>query len=723
MKKLILLSTAAILALGACKRELPKPEGTGTETTSIAKDVKAMTDIVVPEGFTWESSKDVKLKVAISDQRFGGKFHVVSIYSSDPAEGGNLIARGSATPTMPFEATLYTPTSQQFFYLTKVAPDGSVMTEKIVNASANLQITLGQNGGTTKLGKGTAAGPNCSSGCSTTHNNYASNISVSSGTKCLTGTYSGAITISSTAVVRVCGTATISSLTLSGSGRLEITETAVVTIGSVSYNSTSSSIKNWGTATLNNHLALDGTLENNGTFTVNTGYNLNVDNGGTLTNNGTLYAKGNYVVNSGAAVNNTCIIVVSGNATVNDCVCFNNNCRFEVQGNLTIAGETFTNNEYVKVTGTTTVNSAVTFNMDGGAQLTSGNLVLNGKIYGTGSTSLVKVNGTSTLNSGGQVKGSLSYCDANGIETNNASFTYGAVASCSLTIPVSSCNPEGNTNACPDSDSDGVCDANDCYPNDATKAYCNYYPSSNTYASVAFEDLWPYQGDYDMNDVVVDVRYNIVTNAANKVVKVIGTYMLRASGAALNNSFYVDFPVNKSYVSGITGATQENNSQSDLVLLIAPSIRTALPMWNTIPGENTSPAVTYNVSFDIAAANAPTLATFALGVYDPFIATGNGREYEVHLPGKANTPLANTALFGTGHDNSSVADGRYYVSNTGGYPWAITVPASWSYPVERADITTAYLKFAQWVSSNGTQYTDWYSNTASGYRDNTKIYQ
>ena len=53
-----------------------------------------------------------------------------------------------------------------------------------------------------------------------------------------------------------------------------------------------------------------------------------------------------------------------------------------------------------------------------------------------------------------------------------------------------------------DCDNDGVSDVYDDYPCDASKAYNRYFPSENEYGTLAFEDLWPHTGDYDMNDLV-----------------------------------------------------------------------------------------------------------------------------------------------------------------------------------------------------------------------------
>ncbi|NLH53483.1 MAG: LruC domain-containing protein, partial [Bacteroidales bacterium] len=77
-----------------------------------------------------------------------------------------------------------------------------------------------------------------------------------------------------------------------------------------------------------------------------------------------------------------------------------------------------------------------------------------------------------------------------------------------------------------DADGDGVGDQDDEYPTDPFRAFNNYYPSSNGFATLAFEDNWPNKGDYDFNDVVVDYQLNRVTNSQNQLVEVLGTFVL-----------------------------------------------------------------------------------------------------------------------------------------------------------------------------------------------------
>ncbi|MFY8020767.1 MAG: LruC domain-containing protein [Bacteroidia bacterium] len=268
---------------------------------------------------------------------------------------------------------------------------------------------------------------------------------------------------------------------------------------------------------------------------------------------------------------------------------------------------------------------------------------------------------------------------------------------------------------CEDEDKDGIEDGDDDYPTDANKAFNN--PTGT--GSIAFEDQWPSTGDYDLNDLVVNYNYNVITNASNKVVRVEGNLTLRATGGSFQNGFGVQFPVERSKVSGVTGATLEAG-QTNAVLILFDNMRTQMTNWNTVRTGGTSPVVNYNIAFNVS--NGPSLSTFGLSCYNPFIWNGSmGRGYEIHLAGKLPTNLANTSVFGTNRDGSNLGTGDTYVSKNNRLPWAIQTPANFSYPVEKADINTAYTKFASWVVSGGTLFTDWYNNT-SGYRNAENIY-
>ncbi len=288
---------------------------------------------------------------------------------------------------------------------------------------------------------------------------------------------------------------------------------------------------------------------------------------------------------------------------------------------------------------------------------------------------------------------------------------------CTSAIPSSaiddgnSCVLTGQT----DTDGDGVTDEADDYPNDISKAFDN----STAAGSVSFEDNWPYTGDYDLNDLVIDYLYNVITNASNQVVRVEGTLTLRATGGAYGNGFGVQFPIAVNKVSGVTGATLEAG-QSKAVLVLFDNMRTQMSDWNTF--ENSAGDVKqFNIAFNVA--NGPTLSSFGLGCYNPFIWNGSlGRGAEIHLPNYAPTDLADLSLFGKAEDGTNQNTGTTYVSKENNLPWAIHTPEPFVYPIEKASIVLGHKKFANWVKSGGNTYPDWYTNQ-DGYRNTKELHQ
>ncbi len=295
-------------------------------------------------------------------------------------------------------------------------------------------------------------------------------------------------------------------------------------------------------------------------------------------------------------------------------------------------------------------------------------------------------------------------------------------------------------NTLPDTDGDGVSDPSDDYPNDPSKAFNNYYPSKTGMSTLAFEDLWPAKGDYDFNDIVVDYRFNQITNAQSKVVKIEGKLLLRATGASYRNGFGFELPIPAANVSSATGAQINDNfiniaangmeaNQNNAVFIAFDNAYNIFKETNfvningnaginTTIGGSTGKADTINLAINLL----QPVSMSALGnpPYNPFMIVNKSRGMEVHLPNYANTSLANTSIFGTLDDNSNIPSSRYY-KTANNLPWAINIAESFQYPVERVEIITAYSKFAAWAQSNGSLYPDWYQDKLD-YRHTEYIY-
>lgn len=300
--------------------------------------------------------------------------------------------------------------------------------------------------------------------------------------------------------------------------------------------------------------------------------------------------------------------------------------------------------------------------------------------------------------------------------------------------PTNNCLPQASI---VDADSDGVADADDAYPNDAARAYNNYYPSVSTYGTLMFEDLWPSTGDYDFNDLVLGYRYNRVTNAANKVVEVKATYITRAVGATMHNGFGLQLNgVTSAMVTAVTGAKSNgvnwlalsgNGTESGQTYANIVVFDDALRI---MPNQGGSCINTYsenpfvtpdttNLTISLTTASGQALSISDI-VFNPYIILGQTRNKEVHLANFAPTDKASSTYFGTGQDNTTSASSSYKTKGSN-LPWALDVPATIPYMKEKVDFISGYLNFANWALSNGTSNTTWYSDNVEN-RDKSKIY-
>ncbi|WP_034335531.1 LruC domain-containing protein [Deinococcus misasensis] len=307
-----------------------------------------------------------------------------------------------------------------------------------------------------------------------------------------------------------------------------------------------------------------------------------------------------------------------------------------------------------------------------------------------------------------------------------------------------------------DTDKDGVADIIDQFPSDSTLAFKTDFPAQFTegtvnYATLAFEDKWPMSGDYDFNDMVMNYKYTLLMNASNQVVRVKADFVLRAAGALYHNGFGFQLNVPQSAVKSVTrnGYTLPQNSyiktrangteegQTKGVVIVMDDVHQVLKSkgqyiayqkyMNT---QSDKPFITHIPMSLTVEFNTPQSQT-ALGTapFNPFlISDGTGqidparnRGHEVHLPGQMPTDLADPSLFKTMTDNTSVKDGRTYVTrNT--LPWVLNIPGNWDYPEEVSDLVPTYLNFSNWAQSGGLQKTNWYQPLAEN-RNEARLYK
>jgi LruC domain-containing protein len=287
-----------------------------------------------------------------------------------------------------------------------------------------------------------------------------------------------------------------------------------------------------------------------------------------------------------------------------------------------------------------------------------------------------------------------------------------------------------------DTDGDGISNAFDDYPVDATKAFNNFYPSQSPFGTLAFEDLWPAKGDYDCNDMVIDYHFNQITNGQNKVVQITMELVLKAMGASYNSGFGIQLPVSPALISSVTGSELHENyinlntngteaGQTKATIIVFDNGYKILTFpGGNYPGINTAPGAPYvqpdTLLITVNLTTPTALSVIGTPPYNPFLIVNKQRGKEIHMINKPPTDLADLSLLGQSADDSDPATGRYYVTASN-LPWVLDIPIPFDYPAEKAEVTQAFIKFIPWAESSGQTYFDWFKQK-SGYRNTQNIY-
>ena len=263
-----------------------------------------------------------------------------------------------------------------------------------------------------------------------------------------------------------------------------------------------------------------------------------------------------------------------------------------------------------------------------------------------------------------------------------------------------------------------------------------------------FEDKWPEEGDYDMNDLMINCKHELEwythpdgSKKLNKERFYLTTYH---NYITLKNGLAVDLQgsgiqtiyVNK-LLPGQTEYASETYTMKDKKYYYLPEIRWGgnddtkeTRMWyvtdDITKDENpkTGEGVTWVFEVTYAEAKKKSSSTIR-----PFLwrKQANGKQLEVHLPWVDPTNKADMSLFGTGADKSdpnvkkSNGQKMYYV-RAGNYPFAfylegVSIDAFKETVLKRENesrrIDEFFPGFLEWSISEGKKNSDWYMNHLS----------
>jgi len=227
----------------------------------------------------------------------------------------------------------------------------------------------------------------------------------------------------------------------------------------------------------------------------------------------------------------------------------------------------------------------------------------------------------------------------------------------------------------------------------------------------AAEDNFPNYGDYDMNDLIVDLsQITTYSDKKNKVNVCKMTFTLRAYGAKFKNgfAFQLDNKITKSDIKSITVTNQttpslrlENNMFKSTDVVGIPLFEDCFEVFNKNLVNTTKDIfdrddVEYVVTIEFNSAINKNLLN--INKINPFlfIITDFGEFTEIHTP------------------DSYLLDGKNKML-TGKYMWALKIPknndAFFQYPLEEVSIKNAYPEFENWIDNqNSSKYKKWYNN-------------
>jgi len=263
-----------------------------------------------------------------------------------------------------------------------------------------------------------------------------------------------------------------------------------------------------------------------------------------------------------------------------------------------------------------------------------------------------------------------------------------------------------------DSDGDGILDIDDAYPEDPEAAFELFTPSKYGTGTIAFEDLWPSNGDYDFNDMALNYKAIAVLNSDNLAVRLDFICNVKSNFAGFTNAVGIEIRgLSPSQIENISGAIYTENyininangteaNQDRAVVILTDN------------ADNLLSERTISIKF-----NEP-INTIQLGAapFNPFIIANKIREHEIHLPYQNPTSLGNSLIESSGTNNDS--DGNYISES--GFPWAISIIHDFKVPKESIAINQAYNFFNDWANSGGNNHKDWYKDNP-GNRNIDKI--
>jgi LruC domain-containing protein len=266
-----------------------------------------------------------------------------------------------------------------------------------------------------------------------------------------------------------------------------------------------------------------------------------------------------------------------------------------------------------------------------------------------------------------------------------------------------------------DTDGDGVADVADAEPTNPAVAAEAFAPAESRHGMLMFEDMFPFSGDLDFNDVVLGYNLRFALDSARRMVSMRISLSPIAVGGTFDNGLGLRLPVP---ASALGSASIRVGFGAPVPLVARPDSRLTLTLVQNLRvafGDLSGPI---NATGDSAALRGETLEVeinfaspigLAVGTapYDLFVFRSSDPTHEIHLPPHGGTRLMRSSLFGSGDDGSG--RGRWFVDRQG-LPWALLLPVVAEYPRESTEISTLFPDIMEFARSGGTRARNFYES-------------
>lgn len=229
--------------------------------------------------------------------------------------------------------------------------------------------------------------------------------------------------------------------------------------------------------------------------------------------------------------------------------------------------------------------------------------------------------------------------------------------------------------------------------------------TNNYRGLLGFEDNWPKQGDYDMNDVVIKYESEVTFNENNGIIGITDNIKLVWTGADFCNGFSYQVP----FDLGLVQLSGGISTSADNVINVFDDAKKELNVSNI--GASQMPSHVSEIQEKVYTISMVFNEPYPHRVeppYNPFIRMGST---EVHLPDQPITTNANNVF----PQEADISDGKttFFICKDG-FPFAIHMDAREDESMmdlnlvpEGVRIDATYPKFSEWVKTRNPKEKWW----------------